>query len=137
MVYALDTNTIIRYLRKEANTLRNFNKAVMNRANFAIPRVVDYEIQRGFHIYPAPSKLAAYKKLIGKEFCNIAEIDVYCWERAGHIYEELYHKKLTIGELDILIAAICLENGYTLVTNNTKDFENINSLNLDDWQKDD
>ena len=137
MVYALDTNTVIRYLRNEVSILQNFNKAVMNRDNFAIPKVVDYEIRRGFHVYPAPNKETAYKILIGEKFCDIAEMDAHCWERAGHIYKELYQKKFTIGDLDILIAAICLKNGYTLVTNNTKDFKNIDGLNIKDWQKDD
>jgi len=49
------------------------------------------------------------------------------------VYKELYHKGFTVGELDILIAAFCLIHDLTLVTNNTKDFENINGLIIVDW----
>ena len=55
------------------------------------------------------------------------------WTVAVKIYAELYNKRLTVGENDIQIAAFCLYNGYTLVTNNTADFENITGLQLVDW----
>jgi len=37
--------------------------------------------------------------------------------------------------LDILIGAFCIKNGYTLVTNNTDDFKNMNGIKLVDWTK--
>jgi len=36
---------------------------------------------------------------------------------------------------DIIIAACCMENGYTLVTHNTKHFIDISGLLMDDWPK--
>ncbi len=55
--------------------------------------------------------------------------------RAEKVYAELYQKHLTTGELDILIAAFCLENNCTLVTNNTKHFRDIDGLMIEDWLK--
>ena len=55
------------------------------------------------------------------------------WRRAANLYSDLRHKGFTVGDADILIAAFCLENGYTLVTNNTKDFVHIDELMLVDW----
>ena len=57
------------------------------------------------------------------------------WAIATKIYAGLYNKHLTVGENDIQIAAFCLHNGYTLVTNNTDDFKNITGLELVDWTK--
>ena len=48
-------------------------------------------------------------------------------------YEKCLYNK--VGDADILIAAFCLENDYTLVTNNTKDFVNIKGLLINDWTK--
>ena len=135
MVYALDTNIVIHYLRNHPNVHQNFNDAVMQGNDLVIPKVVDYEMRRGFRILHAPSKEAAYKILTCEGYCDVAEMDVYSWERAEHVYAELYHKGLTIGEMDILIAAFCRENDYTLVTNNTKHFENIDGLQLVNWVK--
>ena len=55
------------------------------------------------------------------------------WLCAARIYAELYTKRFTITDADILIAAFCMENGYTLVTANIKDFENIDGLQIVNW----
>jgi tRNA(fMet)-specific endonuclease VapC len=62
-------------------------------------------------------------------------MDTLSWKRAEAIYEGLYRKSLTVGELDILIAAYCLTHACTLVTNNTKDFANIDGLICVDWTR--
>ena len=38
-----------------------------------------------------------------------------------------------IKDSDVLIAAFCVINDCTLVTNNTKHFDNIDSLDVEDW----
>ena len=131
MYYALDTNTIIHYLRNNANVRHNLKNAVMQGHGLVVPKLVDYELRRGFRIASAPKKETAYKILA--ERCTVAEMDVSSWERAIHVYMNLYQKRFTVGEIDILIAAFCLENDCTLVTNNTADFENIDGLKLVDW----
>jgi len=133
MVYALDTNIVVHYLREEENVRRNFKNAVMLENEIVLPRPVDYELRRGFRVYPAPKKQALYEVLT--EQCVAASMGENSWKQAERIWEELYNKRLTVGELDILIAAVCLVHGYTLVTNNTKDFENIEGLRLEDWTK--
>ena len=138
MIYALDTNIVIHYLRDEQNTHKRFDNAISRGDNIVIPKIVHYEIMRGFRILHAPNKEAAYKVLIGaSDYCDIAEMDAYCWERAELIYENLYHKRFTVGELDILIAAICLENNYTLVTDNVRHFENIDGVIIENWVTED
>jgi len=133
MIYALDTNIVVHYLREEENVRRNFKNAVMLENEIALPRPVDYELRRGFRVYPAPKKQALYEVLA--EQCVTASMGESSWKQAEQIWEELYNKRLTVGELDILIAAVCLVHDYTLVTNNTKDFENIEGLRLEDWTK--
>jgi len=133
MVYALDTNIVVHYLREEESVRRNFKNAVMLANEIALPRPVDYELRRGFRIYPAPKKQVLYGILA--EQCVTAPMDESSWKQAERIWEELYNKRLTVSELDILIAAVCLVHNYTLVTNNTKDFENIEGLRLEDWTK--
>jgi len=133
MIYALDTNIIIHYLRGEAKICENLNKAVMRGHNLVIPKIVDYEIRRGFRIFPAEKKEAAYNILIGEGFCAVIDMDNNSWERTEQIYADLYGKRLTIGEIDILIAAFCNANNCILVTNNVKHFENIDRLEVINW----
>ena len=131
MVYVLDTNIIIYFLRNEPNVRRNFRNAVTQNHEIVIPQIVDYEMSRGFHIVSAPRKEANYATLL--QDCPVAKMDVRSWKYAAHVYESLYRKSFTVGELDILIGAFCLVNDYTLVTNNTNDFKNMGGLDLVDW----
>ena len=131
MVYALDTNIIIRYLRNDPTVRQNFNDSVLRGDDLVVPKVVNYEIRRGFRVTSAPKKEAIYKILT--ERCDLAEMDVYSWERAEYVYADLYNKGFTICEMDILVAAFCLEKDYTLVTNNVKHFEQIDGLRFVNW----
>lgn len=40
---------------------------------------------------------------------------------------------MPVGEPDVMIAAVALVHGLTLVTHNTVDFQHIPGLRLDDW----
>ena len=134
MVYVLDTNIVIRYLRNVPKVRRNVRESAVRGDFLIVPKVVNYEIKRGFSVLRAPNKETAYSVLTEPAgWCDIAEMDDGSWERAEQVYAELYRKGFTIGELDILIAAFCLEKEYTLVTNNIKHFENIDGLNIVDW----
>ena len=52
---------------------------------------------------------------------------------AADIYADLRRNGITIGDSDILIAAIVIANNGTLVTNNTKHFGNIKQLKVVNW----
>ena len=134
MIYALDSNIIIRYLRNDKTVLKNFDTAATHGDTLIVSKMVDYEVKRGFRIVNAPAKESAYMVLTepaGR--CEIEDMDSRSWKQAEKIYAELYQKDFTIGELDILIAAHCLVNGYTLVTHNTKHFKDIEGLQMVDW----
>lgn len=48
-------------------------------------------------------------------------------------YEYLKGLKLNVGKYDLRIAAIVLEHGDILVTRNTRDFQRVPNLVLEDW----
>lgn len=133
MIYALDTNIILRYLREDANVCHNFDDAIDRGCDIIIPKMVDYEILRGFRIMstPSPKKESAYKILT--EQCKVTSLDEFFGERVVDVYAGLYHKGFTVGDMDILIAAFCLDYNCMLVTNNSKDFKNVDGLIMVDW----
>ena len=90
-----------------------------------------YEIQRGLLYKPSPKKEKIYFAL--RKHYGVGDMNTEMWVRAAHIYVELRHKGFTTSDDDIYIAAFCLINGYTLVTRNTKDFENIAGLHIENW----
>jgi tRNA(fMet)-specific endonuclease VapC len=131
MIYALDTNTIILLLNNENVIITRRDKAVLTGAQFIIPPIVDYEIQRGLMYKPSPKKEAMYRNLVNHY--GVGEMTAGMWKQAAYIYVNLWQKGFTVGDDDIFIAAFCIENGYTFVTRNTKDFENINELQFENW----
>jgi predicted nucleic acid-binding protein len=110
---------------------RNRDKARNQGAKFYVPPFVQYEIQRGLLINSNIKHELAYNRLI--ENCEESEMTATTWRKAAEIYASLYIKRFTVKDSDIVIAAFCIVNGYTLVTNNTKDFENMDGLLYIDW----
>ena len=133
MDYAFDTNTVIHLMSGTQSVKDNREKAQRNGARFFLPPFVNYEIRRGLIIKPVPTHEKAYAVVFNN--CILGEMTVGGWERAANIYAELYAKRFTVKDADILIAAFCMVNDYTLVTANTKDFENINGLQFVNWTK--
>jgi len=133
MVYALDSNIIIDFLSREPSVVKQFDKAVLKGDGFIIPSVVDYEVLRGFCHKPTPRKEAVYNNL--RVNCPVVDVNAAIWKRAASIWATLRKTGKTVGDADIIIAACCMENGYTLVTHNTKHFVDIGGLLMDDWSK--
>ena len=80
--------------------------------------------------YPQKNKEALLKFLAGVsvEAFDEAATDVY-----GRIRAELKKNGNLIGPLDMLIAAHSISLGIILVTNNTKEFERITDIKLENW----
>ncbi len=54
-------------------------------------------------------------------------------EEFGRLRAILRRRSQLIGDMDTANAAIALANGFTLVTHNTRHFNRIPGLQLDDW----
>ncbi|MCL2357662.1 MAG: PIN domain-containing protein [Defluviitaleaceae bacterium] len=131
MMYALDTNIIIRLLQGNEIVRARRDHAWGRGSKIVVPPIVHFEIMRGFLYTPAPVKEASYAVL--RKECPIDPVTARLWERAAVEYAKVRKKGFTVHDADLLIAAYCLEGNYTLVTNNTADFMNIDGLNLVDW----
>ena len=131
MTYALDTNTVIHLIKGTASVFTRYDENLLHGISFVIPPYVDFEICRGLLYANAKAKERTYQSIC--KSCNIGEMSRDAWRCAANLYSDLRHKGFTVSDADILIAAFCLENGYALVTNNIKDFANIDGLMLIDW----
>jgi tRNA(fMet)-specific endonuclease VapC len=70
-------------------------------------------------------------------FCN-RFVSLPVDDRAADHYSTIRAHLAALGKLigpnDLMIAAIALANGLTLVTHNTVEFTRVPGLNLEDWQ---
>ena len=64
---------------------------------------------------------------------EVVDFDQQSADVYSRIRLELKEKGRPTGEMDMLIAAIAIANKATLVTHNTKHFENMGELQLEDW----
>ena len=60
----------------------------------------------------------------------VLPLDMLAAAYAGRVYTDLKSAGMTVGNQDILIAAICLANGVPLLTGNTSHFASIKGLTL-------
>jgi len=135
ITYVLDSNTISYMLRSEGDVRTNF-AAELNRGNeYAIPFIVMHEVKRWL-LYKSTKTLKVYNQEFDGLFSlarHNAEMPIGLWEKATDIYITLKSKGQLIGNSDILIAAYCMVNDYTLVTRNTDDFKRIDGLKFTNW----
>lgn len=54
-------------------------------------------------------------------------------ETYGKIRADLERKGTPIGPMDMLIAGQAKSKGFILVTNNTREFERVDALQVEDW----
>jgi tRNA(fMet)-specific endonuclease VapC len=131
VTYALDTNVIFQLLQKNTVIEKRFQQAKDMGYSFAIPPYVYYEVQRGFWLNAAPEKEQMFEHMC--EAYKIGKMTLDVWDNAAQIYAALRRRNRTIEDADILIAAFCIVNSYILVTHNTRHFERVEELAIEDW----
>ena len=130
MHYLIDTNIIIYRLKNLGNINANFLK---NKDKYMSLSVVSY----GELVFGAKKSKAVEKNMETdnaiKAIFPLLEITSEIMNIFGEI--KAYTQKIgkTIDDMDLLIAATAITNNFTLVTHNTKHFENIPNLKLEDW----
>ena len=131
MTYALDSNIISYWLQRNFLVRSRLFQVASRGHTIVIPPTTYYELLRGFKHKEAPGKEYSFR-LMCRTYV-VGNIDLDVWEKAAHIYAATRKIGKPIEDNDILIAAFCIVNGYTLVTNNVRHFENIDGLEVENW----
>jgi predicted nucleic acid-binding protein len=129
-IYALDTNIISYYLKGNAKLIDRINNEVKN-GTIIIPPIVYFEIKKWLLKNNSKTKLAAFDLLLAKY--GVDTITKEIWDISLSVFIDLKSKNITIDDADIFIAGYCIQKGYILITNNTRHFENIANLKIDNW----
>ena len=128
--YLLDTNIVIYVIkRRPLSALALFNE---NAGHMAISSITLAELMHGAEKSNAPTRsLAAVE-----DFCSRLELLPYGPKAAmhyGNIRAQLETRGQTIGVNDLHIAAHARSEGLTLVSNNLREFERVEALQLANW----
>ena len=131
MRYMLDTNICIYVIKHKPETV--FQKLQnTNPEDVCISSVTYAELVHGVEKSAAVEKnrLALSMLLANME---ILDFDVDAADCYGKIRAVLEKKGTPIGPLDMMIAAHAQSLGYTVVTNNVKEFSRVSALKIEDW----
>ena len=131
MTYALDTNIISYVLNGNADLAAKLDAITKSGQQAVIPLMVYYEARRGLLANNATKKTRVFDRLCSK--LGIRDLTAADMDVAAGIYADRKNRGAPIDDADLLIAAQCVSNGYTLVTHNTRHFEGVKDLRLEDW----
>ena len=132
-MYMLDTDICIYVLKKRPSQLHKKFKAVRG---LCISSVTYAELCYGIENSPAQHRSERWVQL--QSFIRNLNIEPWTADQGqayGQIRADLKRKGTPIGNNDLLIAAHAQSLGLTLVTNNTREFQRVENLPLENWVK--
>ena len=133
MIWLLDTNTCIAYLRAKSSPRIAARLAEKKVEDVVLCSVVRAELL--FGALRSRDTAANWAKVNNflSPFASLpfddAAADAY-----GEIRATLVKQGKTIGPNDLLIASIAVVHNLTLVTHNSEEFGRVSGLRLEDWE---
>ena len=131
---ALESNVVIDTLRGR-EIVRNRLAQVRSAGQaMAMSCLAFEEVMYGVHRQPNPRRAEEVLKAV------LTDVDILAFELADaalacDVRARMAARGLKAPQLDFLIGAHALSRGHTLVTANTRDFQNIPGLQLLDWTR--
>ncbi|MFC1891544.1 type II toxin-antitoxin system VapC family toxin [Thermodesulfobacteriota bacterium] len=131
MHYLLDTNICIYLIKtRPPEVLERFRQH--SPQDVAVSTVtlfeLEYGVEKSQHRQRSEDALAKFLLPL-----NLIDLDRSSAIEAAKIRVQLEKKGMLIGPYDLLIAGLAQSQDMILVTNNTKKFERVNGLSLENW----
>ena len=138
-MWVLDTDHVGEYQKgtsAEAVRLKERLDAVTDPVATTVVTVE--EIMRGWlasiHRDTDPRKQIRCYHRLQQLFTFFASWNILPWDdHAAEKFEQLRQEKIRLGTMDLKIACIALVHDATLLSRNTRDFEKVPDLKLEDW----
>jgi len=126
----LDTDTLIYTIKKRPGNLRE--AFILHEGRMCISAVTWGELVFGAeHSQQTERNLADIEAMASR--LEVMPFDSKAAAHFGQIRSELYSIGKPIGPYDMMIAGHARALGLILVTNNTKEFERVRGLRLENW----
>ncbi len=130
MSYLLDTDTCIYWLRNRQSVRERVREIGWNKISICVITVAEL-------YYGAYNSNRVTENLARAEFfiqnLPVLPLNDTALRRFGELKTELRRTGQPIADFDLLIASVALAAGYILVTNNTRHYERITGLQLENW----
>jgi tRNA(fMet)-specific endonuclease VapC len=129
--YLLDTNICIYLIKKHPpEVLARFQQIQLKQ--LYIPTITLFELYYGIEKNNSHQRnMLALENFIAP--LTVVDFTLDAAKKAATIRNTLQKQGTPIGAYDIQIAAIALSLDMILLTNNTREFERVNGLKLENW----
>jgi len=131
MLYMLDTNICSYIIRNKPQSIKEKLQEVEENHTVALSSIVVSELLYGATKKDSPKLMKVVSAFIDNFI--IYDYSKISAQSYGNIRTDLEKKGKIIGANDLLIASHALSLGAILVTNNTREFERVEGLVLEDW----
>jgi tRNA(fMet)-specific endonuclease VapC len=130
-MYLLDTNICIFLIKKKNQQLieklkKNYNKGIF--ISSLTLAELEFGVENSDH--KEKNRISLIEFLTIFEILNFEQKDTQAF---GIIKSDLRKSGKMIGAMDALLAAQSISRNLIFVTNNTKEFERIKNLSIEDW----
>ena len=129
----IDSDILSYFLKGDKEVYLKFNEYGKYFEFLKISNVSYYEIISGLKYFDPKKRIDEFRNFVNKA-CVILPVTNDSIEISSSIYAHLRQKGTPIDDIDLLIAGIALENNLVLVTNNTKYFNKIEDLTIENWK---
>lgn len=130
--YLLDTNIVSYYLRRVSPVLEERVNDALRQRSIAISVITRAELRYG---QTGMASADRRRPLIDSFLLRLPSVEWGCdaADRYGALRHTLKTQGTPIGDMDTLIAAHALAEELVLVTHNTRHFDHVPGLTLEDW----
>jgi len=128
--YLLDTDTLIYTFKRAGNCLARLSQ--QPDADLAVSCINLFELEFGMAKSNNRALMERYLREICKRY-TVLEFDQAAARQAGLVRAHLQSLGTPIGPYDVQVAGVALSRQLTLVTRNTREFDRVPELRVENW----
>lgn len=129
----LDTDILSELMKQHDPTVKQRAEAYFRtQPQIAISAITCYQILRWLREPIKAKRLAQFNQILTQQI--ILNVDMPVLDRAANLWIEARAAGRPREDVDLIIAATALVHDLTLATGNTKHFEWIEGLKIDNWR---
>lgn len=130
MKYLLDTDTLIYTFKRAGNCLARLSQ--QPDANLAVSCINLFELEFGMVKSNNRTLMERYLREICSRY-TVLDFDHAAARQAGLVRAHLQSLGTPIGPYDVQVAGVALSRQLTLVTRNTREFDRVPELRVENW----
>lgn len=129
----IDTDILSQFFKGYPQVVNKFDQYLEEYGFINLSIISYYEILNGLLYKDAKKQMQKFTQFV--ELNKVLPLSLKSARIAAEIQADLRKKRTEIGHTDTLIAGIALSHNLQIVTNNTRHFERIKGLEIENWLK--